>query len=79
MCTLYEKTNVDDIGGGQALSQVFVNIIDLLDSRRAGTQVRTFRSRRKLAEYTKSRDKFFSRDEAKQDGLLRVLLRHIII
>lgn len=58
MCTLYEKKNVDYIGGGQALSQVFVNIIDLLDSRRAGTQVRTFRSRRKLAEYTKSRDKF---------------------
>ena len=75
MCTLYEKTNVDDIGGGQALSQVFVNIIDLLDSRRAGTQVRTFKSRRQLAEYSKEHDKIFNRNVAKQDKLLRVLLR----
>lgn len=65
----------DDYGGGQALSKVSVNIIDLLDSRRAGTQVRTFKSRRQLAEYSKEHDKIFNRNVAKQDKLLRVLLR----
>ncbi|MCJ1266101.1 hypothetical protein MMC22_005983 [Lobaria immixta] len=58
-------------------TNVHVNIIDLMDSRRWGTVVTTFRSRKALVEYTRSSEKTFPLRQAKKDELLEILLRHI--
>ena len=63
----------------QALStKVHVNLIDLMDSRRQGTEVRVFNSYQQLVKYTRSSKKYFPRDEAKEEGLVRILLRRIL-
>ncbi len=38
----------------------------------------TFKTRQDLVRYTRSAKKYFPRDEAKEDGLLRILLRKIL-
>lgn len=62
----------------QALSKVYVNLVDLLDCRRIGTKVKTFRSVGELSAYTKRTDKVFSRVVVKRDKLLKVLLRALV-
>lgn len=57
---------------------MYVNLVDLLDCRRMGTKVKTFRSVGELSTYTKRTDKVFSRVVAKRDKLLRVLLRRLV-
>lgn len=57
---------------------MYVNLVDLLDCRRMGTKVKTFRSVGELSAYTKRTDKVFSRVVAKRDKLLRVLLRLLV-
>jgi len=57
---------------------VYVNIVDLLDARRTGAKVKTFTNIKKLSEYTKQKGKVFSRVLAKQDKLLKVLLRVLV-
>lgn len=54
---------------------MYVNIVDLLDARRTGEKVKTFKNIWKLSQYTKKKGKMFNRNLAKQDKLLRVLLR----
>lgn len=61
----------------QALSKVYVNLVDLLDSRVKGTTVKKFPNVKALREYTFKTKKFFNRNVAKQDKLLTVLLRHL--
>ena len=58
----------------QALHKVHVNIIDLIDSRRQGTQVKVFATTQKLVSYTQATGKIFPKTKAKEDGLLKVLL-----
>ncbi|MCJ1428354.1 hypothetical protein MMC29_006263 [Sticta canariensis] len=58
-------------------TDVHVNIIDLIDSRRLGTEVTTFRSHEALVKYTRSSSKYFPLNRAKADELKKVLLRHI--
>ena len=58
-----EKDGVDCF---QALSKVYVNLVDLLDCRRTGTKVKTFKSTKELSEYTKRSNKLFNRDVAKR-------------
>lgn len=62
----------------QALASVHVNIVDLLDSRGTETDVRTFPSISALRTYTHRTGKFFARSAAKQDKLLKVLLRKLV-
>lgn len=72
---------VEENGGAdcvQALSKVYVNLVDLLDCRRTGTKVKTFKSIKELSEYTKRSNQFFNRNVAKRDKLLRVLLRVLV-
>ena len=61
----------------QALHNVHVNIIDLLDSRRQRTEVKVFATRQKLVSYTRANKKVFPKPEAKQNVLLKILLREI--
>lgn len=57
---------------------MYVNIVDLLDARRTGERVKTFKNIWKLSHYTKQKGKVFNRNLAKQDKLLRVLLRVLV-
>lgn len=57
---------------------MYVNLVDLLDCRRMGTKVKTFRSVGELSAYTKRTDKVFSRVVVKKDKLLKVLLKTLI-
>ena len=61
----------------QALSNIHVNIIDLLDSRRQGTPVKLFKTRQKLVSYTVKTEKIFPKNKAKENVLLKVFLREI--
>ncbi|EAW19069.1 uncharacterized protein NFIA_090270 [Aspergillus fischeri NRRL 181] len=61
----------------KALSTVHVNIVDLLDCRILKKKPTKFPSLRALEEYTRETGRVFSRYLAKQDKLLRVLLRKL--
>ncbi|KAJ9212956.1 hypothetical protein DTO166G4_5460 [Paecilomyces variotii] len=61
-----------------ALSKVYVNLVDLLDSRATGTVVRTFRTLKQLRTYTRKTGRYFPRDEAKEEGFIKVLLKRIV-
>ncbi|PWY89101.1 hypothetical protein BO70DRAFT_426767 [Aspergillus heteromorphus CBS 117.55] len=62
----------------KALSKVHVNIVDVLESRLLDRKPRKFPNKHALAAYTRDSGKFMSRDLAKQDGLLKVLLRRLL-
>ncbi|KAJ5273653.1 hypothetical protein N7478_008778 [Penicillium angulare] len=62
----------------KALAKVHVNIVDLLECWTKDHSPRIFRNKAALANYTKQNNRFFSRDLAKQDKLLRVLLRRLV-
>ena len=60
---------------GQALKgKVWVNIVDLVDSRRTGGKVERFESMEELREYTKDTNRVFPKEEAKKNGFLAALL-----
>jgi hypothetical protein len=62
----------------QLLKKVDVNIYDLVDAARTGTVARTFTDTRQLEKYTKENGKVFPKAYAKQNKLLKFMLRHII-
>ncbi|KAJ5081142.1 hypothetical protein N7456_013380 [Penicillium angulare] len=62
----------------KALAKVYVNIVDLLECWATDMPPKLFKSSSALANYTKEASMFFARDLAKQDKLLRVLLRHLL-
>ncbi|KAL2165125.1 hypothetical protein VTH06DRAFT_421 [Thermothelomyces fergusii] len=62
----------------QALKKVNINIHDLLDAVKQGTQPQQFPSVRKLAEYTRRTGRIFPKGKAKQMGPVRALMRHIL-
>jgi hypothetical protein len=59
---------------GQALKGVLVNIFDLIDARRANTQVQQFRDFNTFRNYTENGRKF-PREWAKAEGFLAALLK----
>ncbi|KAA8648342.1 uncharacterized protein ATNIH1004_004227 [Aspergillus tanneri] len=71
--------NIPDMAnsGSQALSRVHVNIVDLIECRQIGRRPRKFPNVSALADYTQETQRFFRRDVAKQDKLLRTLLRRL--
>ncbi|TKA78295.1 hypothetical protein B0A49_02051 [Cryomyces minteri] len=59
----------------KALNSVNVNLVDLINARRAGESVKCFRTRKELVAYTrKTPGKIFPKELAKQDGFIRALL-----
>ncbi|KAJ5190054.1 hypothetical protein N7491_007905 [Penicillium cf. griseofulvum] len=62
----------------KALARVHVNIVDLLDCWNSDDTPIRFKNKEALAAYTQATDKFFSRQIAKQDKVLRALLRHLV-
>ncbi|CAG8248624.1 unnamed protein product [Penicillium nalgiovense] len=62
----------------KALALVHVNLVDLLDCWNSDYTPTRFKSKKALAAYTEENHKFFGRDIAKQDKVLRVLLRKLL-
>lgn len=54
-----------------------VNIFDLLDAVARGQKPHRFRSANELSRYTQLTKKIYPRDQAKEMGPVRALLRHI--
>ncbi|KAJ6006874.1 hypothetical protein N7451_004818 [Penicillium sp. IBT 35674x] len=61
----------------KALSHVYVNLVDLLECWEDERSPTLFKSAKQLSNYTKSQNKFFGRQIAKQDKALRTLLKRI--
>ncbi|KAJ5641311.1 hypothetical protein N7490_005311 [Penicillium lividum] len=61
----------------KALSHVYVNIIDLLECWEEDRSPRRFNSCKELSNYTMESTKFFGRSIAKQDKVLKTLLRKV--
>jgi hypothetical protein len=61
----------------ELLKNVQVNIFDLIDAARSNTVARTFSSGSQLATYTVNSGKVFPKAAAKQNNLLKFMLRHI--
>ncbi|CAL1699402.1 unnamed protein product [Somion occarium] len=59
------------------VKQIHVNIVDLLEARRRGQEIRKFPSLAALRKYTKEEGKFFPREDAKAGGVLVGLLQHM--
>lgn len=59
----------------KALKKTHVNLVDLIDCRRAGTAVRRFPTFSALRNYTVNTDRVFPKEVAKEDGFLKALLR----
>lgn len=62
----------------QALSRVYVNIVDLLECWDTDDHPRKFNSLRQLSAYTWRENKCFNRAVAKQDKVLRVLMKTLL-
>ncbi|KAK5011089.1 hypothetical protein LTR60_004831, partial [Cryomyces antarcticus] len=77
---LCEEVGVEDVPNSvtqckKALNSVNVNLVDLINARRAGKSVKCFRTRKELVAYTrKTPGKIFPKELAKQDGFIRALL-----
>lgn len=54
-----------------------INIVDLLDSIDTNEDIKRFKREEDLAKYTRMTERYFPKYEAKENGLLNVLLRHI--
>ena len=54
-----------------------MNLVDLINSRRTGTKVSTFHNLHALRAYTIEKGKVFPKEQAKQDIVMKVLLREI--
>ncbi|EIN03758.1 hypothetical protein PUNSTDRAFT_77588 [Punctularia strigosozonata HHB-11173 SS5] len=61
----------------QAVKRIHVNIVDLLDARARGEQVRLHRNMHQLAQYSIRTGKIFPKKQAKAGLLLKYLLRQI--
>lgn len=59
------------------LKQIHVNILDLIDARRAGTRVRTFRSAGEMMRYTRDSGKIMPIWVVKEDRFLSALLKKL--
>ncbi|KAK5127116.1 hypothetical protein LTR85_008476 [Meristemomyces frigidus] len=58
----------------EALKKIFLNIEDFVDARESGTEARKFATKQELRDYSISADKIFPLWEARQNGILKMLL-----
>ncbi|KAG6867588.1 hypothetical protein C0993_000809 [Termitomyces sp. T159_Od127] len=63
----------------EAVKAVYVNLVDLVDHRQTGEPVMLFDTEAELSAYTCENKKFFPKESAYAGGLLKYLLRHILI
>lgn len=56
---------------------MYVNLVDVLDSWNSDRHPKLFANVHQLSKYTKREKKVFHRDIAKQDKILRVLLKKL--
>ncbi|KAL7282912.1 hypothetical protein ACG7TL_002329 [Trametes sanguinea] len=61
----------------QALEPIHVNLVDLVDSKRARQQPKVFNSEDALASYSRETEKIFPKTRAKANSLLRQFLAHV--
>lgn len=61
----------------QHLKSVHVNIFDLIDAARTDQPARTFGNDAELAKYSKKKGKVFPKLVAKQNKLLKFMLRQL--
>ncbi|KAL8967310.1 MAG: hypothetical protein Q9197_005500 [Variospora fuerteventurae] len=61
----------------KALKRVHVNILDLIDDRRAGRQIERYSSARALADYTNEHKRYFPLDDTQGESLIKILLKQI--
>ncbi|KAJ5183896.1 hypothetical protein N7492_001512 [Penicillium capsulatum] len=61
----------------KALSRVYVNIVDVIECWVTNETPRKFHNSHKLMEYSKREEKIVNRNIAKQDRVLRVLLKKL--
>ncbi|KAF3396045.1 hypothetical protein F1880_006643 [Penicillium rolfsii] len=61
----------------KVLSNIHVNLVDLVNSRRTGQKVKHFPNVATLRNYTRDTNKIFPKSAAKEDGFLKALLRVI--
>ncbi|EED22065.1 conserved hypothetical protein [Talaromyces stipitatus ATCC 10500] len=61
----------------KALSKVNVNLVNLIDCRTTGEKPLLFPSLDALRKYTRKRGRAFPREEAKEDGFIKILLKRI--
>ncbi|KAF8626945.1 hypothetical protein AX15_004623 [Amanita polypyramis BW_CC] len=59
----------------QVIESTHVNLVDFIDTRRTGEPVRVFSSYNQLKTYTIEEEKFFPRKSAKENGVLKYMLR----
>ncbi|KAJ5817447.1 hypothetical protein N7447_009680 [Penicillium robsamsonii] len=62
----------------KALARVHINIVDVLDCWNSDATPTRFKNKQALAAYSQANKKFFNRHIAKQDKVLRVLLRKLL-
>ncbi|KAJ5091107.1 hypothetical protein NUU61_005977 [Penicillium alfredii] len=62
----------------KALCRVHVNLVDLLDCWEGEQGPQIFRTLSALRNYTKRTNRFFNKKAAKQDPVLRILLRELL-
>ncbi|THW23112.1 hypothetical protein D6C86_02026 [Aureobasidium pullulans] len=60
----------------EALNKVKVNLVDLMNARRQGKQVRIFESYKTLSKYTRKKKMYCPKQAAKSEGI-RVLLKRM--
>ncbi|TIA37854.1 hypothetical protein D6C79_07980 [Aureobasidium pullulans] len=60
----------------EALNKVKVNLVDLMNARRQGKQVRIFESYKDLSKYTRKKKMYCPKQAAKSEGI-RVLLKRM--
>jgi hypothetical protein len=61
----------------KALKKVLVNLVDLVNYRHYDIPIRQFSSMREFREYTRRPNMQYSKQEAKRDGFLKILLREV--
>lgn len=77
-CILLANANEGLPFSCQALSGVFVNIVDVLECWATGERPKKFGNARQLAAYTSRKGKSFNRDLAKKSKMLQVLLKQLV-
>ena len=64
--------------GEQTIKRLFVNLVDLVDTRRTGDAVTKFDTLEELQDYTIRTGRYFPKESAYAGGVLKFLLREIL-
>ncbi|KAG8707084.1 hypothetical protein FRC08_000711 [Ceratobasidium sp. 394] len=81
LCVVLQLWNIPDElhACRELVRSTYVNIVDVVDTSVTKIRVRHFESEMELSEYTTRTGKYFPKENAYAGGLLKFLLRHIVI